>query len=99
MTPEERKNRPVYSGVLKYFPKALMEIALVSKVGNDQHNAGQPLHWAKEKSKDHLDAMIRHSLEAGTFDSDGMRHSAKMAWRALAQLETELENELDTTTK
>ena len=93
MTPQERKDTPVYSGVLKYFPLALLEIARVSKAGNDQHNKGEPLHWARDKSTDHLDSMVRHSLEAGTFDTDGQRHTAKMAWRALAQLQTELENE------
>jgi hypothetical protein len=37
--------------------------------------------------------MIRHSLERGTLDTDGMRHSAKMCWRALAILQEELEAE------
>lgn len=90
-TAQERKDRPVFSGVLKYFPRALLEVAKVSKKGNDQHNPGQPLHWAKEKSTDEADALIRHQLEAGSFDTDGERHSAKVAWRALAQLERELE--------
>ena len=35
---KERKNLPIASGVLDYFPKALAEVARVSKVGNDQHN-------------------------------------------------------------
>lgn len=92
----ERKAAPVFSGVLRYFPDALMEVARVSKAGNDQHNPGEPLHWAKEKSQDEGDALVRHQLEAGTFDdSDGMRHSAKVAWRALAQLQREIENDRD----
>jgi hypothetical protein len=33
-------------------------------------------------------------VEAGTIDTDGIRHSAKVAWRALANLEKELEAEL-----
>lgn len=87
-----RKDTPIYSGVLKYFPRALAEIARVSKVGNDKHNPGQPLHWSKDKSNDHADCIARHLLEAGTIDlDDGCRHSAKLAWRALANLETELE--------
>jgi len=89
--PQERKDTPIYSGVLLYFPDALAEVARVSKVGNDQHNPGQPLHWDKSKSQDEGDALIRHQLEAGTFDTDGTRHSAKVAWRALAQLQRELE--------
>lgn len=90
---QERKNTPIVSGVLDYFPLALLEIAKVSKVGNDQHNPGQPLHWEKGKSTDHADSLVRHLLERGTLDVDGMRHSAKVAWRALALLQTELENE------
>jgi hypothetical protein len=88
-----RKQRPVFSGVLKYFPDALMEVAYCSYIGNEQHNPGQPLHWAKEKSTDESDALIRHLMAAGTVDKDGVRHSAKVAWRALALLQREIEAE------
>jgi len=90
---KERKSIPVGTGVLDYFPAAIVEVAKVSKAGNDQHNPGQPLHWARGKSQDQADTMIRHFLERGTFDSDGIRHSAKMVWRALAILQLELEAE------
>lgn len=86
-----RKESPITTGVLDYFPLALIEIARLSKAGNDQHNPGEPLHWAKEKSTDHADCIVRHLLERGTLDTDGMRHSAKVAWRALALLQIELE--------
>lgn len=89
---QQRKNTPVFSGVLNYFPDALREVARCSKIGNDQHNAGQPLHWDRSKSTDELDALTRHLLEAGTIDTDGVRHSAKVAWRALANLQKEIEN-------
>ena len=93
---ERRKNTPVYSGVLKYFPDALKEISRVSQVGNDQHNAGQPLHWDRNKSTDELDALTRHLLDHASgniFDTDGQRHLAKCAWRCLAMLQKELEHE------
>lgn len=86
-----RKATPVYSGVIKYFPDALQAIAQCSKVGNDQHNPGEPLHWARGKSGDELDALTRHLIDAGTIDTDGVRHSTKVAWRALANLQKELE--------
>lgn len=92
-TAAERKDRPLATGVLDYFPDALLEVARVSKIGNDQHNPGQPLHWAKEKSTDHADALLRHLVDRGTMDTDGGRHSAKVAWRALALLQTEIERE------
>lgn len=88
-----RKATPLFSGVMNYFPDALLEIARVSLAGNEQHNPGQPLRWAKGKSNDHPDALARHLLDHGAIDTDGMRHSAKVAWRALALLQTELENE------
>lgn len=90
---QERKSIPIATGVLDYFSAALAEIAKVSQAGNDQHNPGQSLHWARGKSNDQADTMIRHFMERGTVDSDGQRHSAKMAWRALAILQLELEAE------
>ena len=92
---QERKDTPIATGVLDYFPDALAEVARCSKAGNDQHNPGQPLHWAKEKSADEADALIRHFLERGLRDADGIRDSAKVAWRALALLQRELDAELD----
>ncbi len=93
---QNRKDTPVFSGVLKYFPDAILEVAKVSKIGNDQHNPGEPLHWAKEKSTDEPDAMVRHLIDyakGNYFDIDGQRHLSKVAWRALALLQRELENE------
>ena len=86
-----RKDYPLFSGVLRYFPDALLEVSKVSKAGNDQHNPGQPLHWDRSKSTDELDALARHLIGAGTLDTDGIRHSAKIAWRSLANLQKELE--------
>jgi len=79
------------TGVLDYFPDALAAVAECSKAGNDQHNPGKPLHWARAKSGDEADALLRHLMDRGTFDTDGIRHSAKVAWRALALLQKELE--------
>jgi hypothetical protein len=87
----DRKKYPVFSGVIKYFPDAIMEVARCSYAGNDQHHPDKPLHWDRTKSDDHLDAMLRHTVQAGQIDTDGVRHSAKVAWRALANLQMELE--------
>lgn len=89
---ESRKAIPIATGVVDYFPAALVEIAKLSKAGNDKHNPGQPLHWSRGKSNDHADTIMRHFLERGTVDAeDGIRHSVKLAWRALALLQIELE--------
>lgn len=87
----ERKQTPIYSGVLMYFPDAIREIARCSFIANEQHNPNTPMHWDRSKSGDELDALTRHLLEAGTVDTDGILHSTKVAWRALANLQKELE--------
>jgi len=89
--PKDRKKYPIGTGFLDYFPLAAAEVAHVSYVGNEQHNPGMPVHWDRSKSGDEADALIRHFTQRGTLDSDGLRHSAKMAWRAMALLEKELE--------
>lgn len=92
-TAQERKNHPVYSGFIRYFPKAMAEVARLSKIGNDQHNPGKPLHWDRSKSGDELDALSRHLTQAGTRDTDGVWHDTKVAWRAMANLEKLLEEQ------
>jgi hypothetical protein len=92
--PKERKTYPLCTGCFDYFPDALAEVAHCSYVGNLQHNGPDaPLHWAKEKSTDEPDALLRHLKDRGTLDTDGVRHSAKVAWRALALLQREIERE------
>jgi len=88
-----RKALPVATGFMDYFPDAIVAVADLSRAGNEQHNPGKPLHWDRSKSGDEGDALSRHFLERGTLDSDGIRHSAKVAWRAMALLQKEIENE------
>lgn len=91
--PKARKALPIFTGVLAYFPAALLEVARVSKMGNDQHNPGQPLHWAREKSTDQLDSSLRHQMDHldNPVDTDGGYHLAKAVWRLLAELQLHLE--------
>lgn len=91
---ETRKRQPVLTGVVDYFPLALLAISEVSIVGNEQHNPGQPLHWERTKSTDEGNTAMRHLMQRGTRDSDGARHTAKAAWRILACLEKEIEAEI-----
>ena len=90
---QERKQIPITTGVLDYFPLAIAEVAKCSWAGNQQHHPDKPLHWDKTKSTDHSDCIARHLVDRGKFDTDGQRHSAKLAWRALALLQLELEKE------
>lgn len=90
-----RKTYPVYSGCINYFPRALAEIAHISFVGNEQHNPGTPLHWDRTKSQDEPDAMMRHVIDnaivVATTGKPSIEELAKIAWRALANLEKTLE--------
>jgi hypothetical protein len=88
---QERKDIPLARGCLDYFPAALAEVAKLSRAGNDKHNPGEEMHHARGKSSDHADCIMRHLAERGFIDTDGFSHSVKVAWRALALLQEELE--------
>ena len=88
-----RKAVPIVTGCIDYFPDAQVAVAEVSRIGNDQHNPGTPLHWDRSKSSDEADAAMRHFIERGKLDTDGARHTAKAAWRILALLQKEIEAE------
>ena len=97
-TPQQRKTYPLYSGLLTYFPKALRYVSYVSYIGNQQHHPDETLHWDRAKSTDEPDALLRHltdHAEGNPIDDDGVLHLGKVAWRALALLEKELEKELE----
>lgn len=86
---DTRKRIPVYTGFIQYFPDAIAAVAELSQIANEQHNPGLPVHWAKEKSTDELDAMMRHLLDSQSEerDEEGVLHMVKLAWRAMANLQ------------
>jgi hypothetical protein len=91
-----RKDLPIFRGPLMYFPDALLALAAVCQRGNDQHNPGEALHWAREKSTEQMDTALRHMMDHGLGtlrDTDGMWHLAKAAWRLLAELQLTIEKE------
>ncbi len=95
-TDAERKALPIFSYVFTYFPDALLAEVGVAVAGNNQHNPGQPLHWAREKSKDQMNTAMRHIWDYGTGtkkDTDGQWHLAKAIWRLKAQLQLDIEAE------
>jgi hypothetical protein len=101
LTSAERKEYPLTTGLMDYFPDALAEVAHVSWMGNEKHNPGEPLHHARGKSSDHADCCARHLSQRGGFDTiviNGterlVRHSVALAWRALALAQEELEQDL-----
>ena len=88
---QARKNTPLFSGCLAYFPLALAAVAALSQIAQVQHKIEGPLRWDRSKSDDEWDALARHLLEVGSYDTDGVRHATKVCWRALAGLQKELE--------
>jgi hypothetical protein len=86
-----RKQIPVSSGFLDYFPDAVAAVAKLSWMGNAQHNPGKHLHWDRAKSGDEGDALMRHFLRRGLLDSEGVPETVKVAWRAMALLQKEIE--------
>jgi len=92
---KDRKDTPIYTGFIKYFPNAIAEVSKASLVANEQHNKGEILHWNKNKSKQELDSLMRHLVDYASghdYDEDGVLHLTKVAWRSLAMLERTLTN-------
>ncbi len=89
--PKNRKDIPMARGLLDFFPDACAAVAALSLVATKQHHPDREMFWDRDRSMDHADALVRHLVDRGAFDTDGQRHSAKVAWRALALLQIELE--------
>lgn len=95
----ERKRLPLWTFLVEYFPDAFLAVLDVSVKGNDQHNPGQKLHWARAKSTDQMNTAFRHMWDYGRGvkkDTDGAWHLAKAIWRLSAQLQLEIEQNGET---
>lgn len=95
-TSAARKEYPIHSGVLRYFPAALAEVSRVSKFGNDKHCPEGQLTHMRGLSMDHFDCILRHLIdhEDDPVESEsGLYQLAFVAWRALAALQEFMENE------
>lgn len=91
---QARKDAPMYRGLLGYFPGALFEVARHSLVSDRKHNPGaiDGPHWARGKSSDHADCIVRHLIDQESEDPDEkLYHLTSIAWRGLALLQEELE--------
>lgn len=87
-TSAERKAEPIYSGAMMYFPDALAALARLSVAGNEKHNPGEPLHWARGKSTDQMDCAVRHAITPEEIDPEtGEPELVAAVWRLMAQLQ------------
>lgn len=85
----KRKEFPVYSGFVAYFPNAMAQVAHLSYLGNQKHHKDKPLHWDQSKSTDEKDCEMRHMIDAMQAEShdEMVLELASKAWRAMADLE------------
>lgn len=85
------KTDSLASGCFDYFPNALAAVGRHSKMGNDKHNPGEPLHWSFDKSTAHADAVMSHFAQRGQIDPEsGEDYDIGGLWRYLAMVETRL---------
>jgi hypothetical protein len=94
---------PVFQGFIKYFPRAIAVVSLVSDAGSRKYANGKfPTKW-REVPDGQLrfgDAQVRHMLEEakGKLIDDGpggtnCLHLAQEAWNSLARLELFLQEQ------
>lgn len=91
-----RKRLQLWTFMFNYFPDAWLAVVNVAVAGNEQHNPGQPLHWAREKSTDQMNTAFRHQWDYGRGvkkDTDDQYHLAKAIWRLMAQLQLDIEED------
>lgn len=94
-TSAERKEMPLHAVLAYYFPDAFMALARLSKKANEKHNPGEPMHWAREKSKDHLECATRHLLTPDEIDPEtGEIELVAAFWRLGAALQLREEKRL-----
>lgn len=65
---EERKQVPIFSGFMAYFPAAIAGAARVSMMGKIQHRLSKLGH-NRSKSGDHSDCVPRHMLDAADLEA------------------------------
>ena len=69
MTDKQRKETPIFSGVLRYFPDAMADVAKCSFAGQQQHNPDKPLAWDRDK------------LFARLMNKHKVIHSQRLLWK------------------
>lgn len=85
---QERKDAPMFRGLLAYFPMALFAVARHSLESDRKHNPDNPYapQWSRGKSADHKDCIIRHLVDTQD-PSEEEYHLRAIAWRGLAMLQ------------
>lgn len=64
-----RKATRLVRGFLGYFLASVAGCARHAERGNAQHNKGEPLHWARGKSMDHDECILRHTCDIADIEA------------------------------
>ena len=88
-----RKLAPVDQGFMEYFPRAMSAVACMSRMASEKHNGKGKFGWSWDRSDDHGDCILRHQADKWDLDEFGLPHAVAVAWRAMAQLQIELETQ------
>ena len=88
----QRKEYPMYGGLITYFGDALAAVSKLSHEGNQQHHPDKPLHWDESKSTDSRDALMRHIFDMETANKNldsgkELNEATRVAWRGLENLQ------------
>lgn len=87
---------PIYNGFLRYFPRAVDAVAMVSEYGQRKYGTWGGWHDVPDGIARYTDAKCRHMVKQeseGPYDDgdSGLAHAAQEAWNAMARLELLLE--------
>ena len=85
-----RKDIPIYTGFVRFFPDAMGAVAQLSQIATLKHTPGATIAvWNKAKSTDELDCLMRHMVDDVNepYDRDNVLHATKVAWRGMANLQ------------
>jgi|SRR6056297_2104863 len=90
----DAKKVPFFKGLIGYFPRALKQVALVSRYGAHKYdwNGWEAVPNGEERYMDGLARHINAISEEGQFDitDSNLPHLAQVAWNALAVLELKM---------
>ena len=93
---DTRKTTFIYSA-MEFFPDAFRALGDAVGAGQTQHidGATESPVWDRTKSNQHMQSLSRHLIDYAQgikLDDDNTYHLAKIIWRAMAQLQTDIEN-------
>ena len=82
---------PIYQGFIKYFPRAIEQVANISKFGYEKYGTWGGWLDVDDGLNRYMDAKCRHMIDEAKGEdcaSDSkLLHAAHEAWNAMAKLE------------